>query len=114
MKIHLLPSLSAFLLFTACELMTPSFMKDLDNPVDPESPSYIAPAPTGVNAFAGDGSITLTWTAGKGVDSYNVYWGTAAGVTKAGESPISAEVSGLPSKATTVLPDTTPPLATLR
>jgi fibronectin type 3 domain-containing protein len=37
--------------------------------------------PTGVQASAGDGQATVTWSAVTGATSYNVYYGTAAGVT---------------------------------
>ncbi len=47
----------ALLLITSCDLFTPSFAKNLDNPVDPTAPSYVAQAPTGVTASASDGSV---------------------------------------------------------
>ncbi len=37
------------------------------------------PAPTGVTATAGNGQVTLNWTAVAGADSYNIYRGTASG-----------------------------------
>jgi uncharacterized delta-60 repeat protein len=39
-------------------------------------------APTGVNASAGDGQVSVTWNAVAGATSYNAYMGTASGVTK--------------------------------
>lgn len=36
-------------------------------------------APTGLTATAGNGQVALSWTAGSGATSYNVYRGTSAG-----------------------------------
>jgi VWFA-related protein len=40
-------------------------------------------APTGVNAAPGDKRITITWSAVTDATSYNIYWSTTPGVTKA-------------------------------
>jgi fibronectin type 3 domain-containing protein len=61
----------------------------------PQAPA-LAP-PTGLNATAGDRSITLAWTAAAGASSYNVYQGTIRG----GESPTPVR-SGLVGTSTTV------------
>ena len=45
----------------------------------PEPPAPTAP--TGVQATAGDTQATVSWTAVNGATSYNIYYGTAAGVT---------------------------------
>lgn len=45
--------------------------------------SSVPAAPTGVHAVAGDGRITMSWTAVPGATSYNIYWSTATGVSKA-------------------------------
>jgi hypothetical protein len=50
----------------------------------------IPPAPTGVQATAGDGQVTISWTAAAGAASYDIYWSTSAGVTKASGTRISA------------------------
>jgi subtilase family serine protease len=57
-------------------------------------------APTGLHATGGDGSVSLTWTAGAGATSYNVYDGTSASTVSAqpvlaGITGTSATVSGL-------------------
>jgi hypothetical protein len=44
--------------------------------------------PSGVVAFAGDTSVTLTWAPVSKADFYTVYWGTTAGVTKQTGTPI--------------------------
>jgi fibronectin type 3 domain-containing protein len=49
-------------------------------------------APAGLGATAGDGQVTLTWTAATGAASYTLYWSTAAGVTTA-----STKVTGVSS-----------------
>lgn len=40
-------------------------------------------APSGLTATAGSGQVALAWTASSGATSYNVYYGTATGVTTA-------------------------------
>jgi fibronectin type 3 domain-containing protein len=41
-----------------------------------------APAkPAGIGATGGDGQVTVTWSAVTGASSYNIYYGTATGVT---------------------------------
>jgi len=45
-------------------------------------------APSGVVAFAGDGMVTLTWAPVPHADSYNIYWSTTTGVSKATGTPI--------------------------
>ncbi len=54
----------------------------------------IAAAPTGVTAEAGDGQVTLTWTASSGADSYDVYWSTSAGVSKGTGTKVAGATSG--------------------
>lgn len=54
------------------------------------SPSPTAPgAPSSVTANAGDNSVTLNWSPVAGATSYNVYYGTAPGVTKAAGTKVS-------------------------
>jgi hypothetical protein len=37
-------------------------------------------SPTNVRAESGDGTVTLSWTAAPGAQSYNVYWSTTPGI----------------------------------
>ena len=39
-------------------------------------------APTGVNATAEDGQVTISWNSVSGATSYNIYWATWSGVSK--------------------------------
>jgi fibronectin type 3 domain-containing protein len=50
-------------------------------------------APQNLVATAGDGQVTLTWSAVQGATGYNLYWGTQAGVSKA-STRISSVTSG--------------------
>ena len=50
-------------------------------------------APTGVNAVAGVGSITISWNAVAGVSSYNLYWSKTSGVTPSTGSAITGVTS---------------------
>ncbi len=50
-------------------------------------------APTGILATAGNGQATITWDAVTGATSYNIYWSTTAGVTKATGTPIQSVTS---------------------
>jgi len=50
-------------------------------PASPSSPA--TPFPTGVSATGGNRTVTVTWGAVSGATSYNLYWSTTSGVTKA-------------------------------
>ena len=47
------------------------------------------PTPAGVQATPGDGDVTIKWTASTGATSYNLYWSTTSGVTKASGTKVS-------------------------
>lgn len=51
-------------------------------------------APTGVTATAGNGQATVGWSAVTGATSYNVYYGTVAGVTTANQTKVIGATSG--------------------
>jgi fibronectin type 3 domain-containing protein len=51
-------------------------------------------APTGVTATAAATQVTLTWTAVPNATSYNVYWSTTPGVTKATGTKVTGVTSG--------------------
>jgi hypothetical protein len=64
---------------------------DYTNTVTTESaPSGIPAAPLGVTAAPGNGQVTLDWLAANGSTSYNVYYGTAPGVTTATGAPLGS------------------------
>jgi len=50
----------------------------------------VPPAPTGLNATAGEGRVTLNWNAAPTADSYNIYRGTASG----GQTLLQSGVAG--------------------
>ncbi|PJB31402.1 MAG: hypothetical protein CO109_10135, partial [Deltaproteobacteria bacterium CG_4_9_14_3_um_filter_65_9] len=50
-------------------------------------------APSLTSATAGNAKVTLAWGAVVGATSYNVYYGTATGVTKASGTPINGVTS---------------------
>ena len=52
-------------------------------------PPSIPSVPTSVHATAGDGQVTLSWSAASGATSYNIYWATTGGVTKANGTRIT-------------------------
>ena len=61
-------------------------------------PPFVAPASAA--AFAADGSVSLSWSAGRGATSYNVYQGAAPGAESAtpvltGVTSLSAAIKGL-------------------
>jgi uncharacterized protein YjdB len=49
--------------------------------------------PTGVKAAAGNGQITISWTAVSGAASYNLYWSTTGGVSTATGNRITGVTS---------------------
>jgi hypothetical protein len=50
--------------------------------VTPVSSGSVPSAPTGVNATAGSGQVTIGWSLVSSATSYNIYWSTTSGVTK--------------------------------
>lgn len=56
------------------------------------SGTTIASPPAGLSASAGNGAVTLTWSASTGATSYDVYEGTASGGE--GTQPVQSGVSG--------------------
>jgi hypothetical protein len=56
------------------------------------TPSYPPSAPTGVNATAGNGQVTISWNSVSGATSYNLYWSTSTGVSK-----LSSKISNVTS-----------------
>jgi hypothetical protein len=50
-------------------------------------------APTGVQAVAGNGQVTVSWNAVAGATSYNLYWRTSPGVTKQNGTKIAGASS---------------------
>jgi fibronectin type 3 domain-containing protein len=59
--------------------------------VTPAASATVPPAPTGLAATAGNGSVGLTWGASAGATSYSVYRGTAPGAE--GTTPIGTTTS---------------------
>lgn len=51
-------------------------------------------APTGVTVISGNAQATVSWSAAAGATSYNVYYGTVAGITKANQSKVIGATSG--------------------
>ena len=67
----------------------------------PEAPTTTSGAPRDLKAVAGNGKVTLTWSApwwngGSAVTGFNVYRGTTTG----GESPTPVNPNPLPANAT--------------
>ncbi|BDG02714.1 fibronectin type III domain-containing protein [Anaeromyxobacter oryzae] len=50
--------------------------------------------PTNVSAVAGDGQVTVSWTASTGATSYDLYWSTSPAVSKATGTKIAGAASG--------------------
>ena len=45
--------------------------------------AQVPAAPTGVSATSGNTQVSISWGSVTGADSYNIYWSTTSGVTKA-------------------------------
>lgn len=60
----------------------------------PATPAPTAPAaPAGVTAAGGANQATISWPAVSGADSYNIYWSTVNGVTKANGTKVASVTS---------------------
>jgi len=59
----------------------------------PVAPVVPPDAPANVQAVAGNTQISLTWDAVAGASSYNIYWSTSNGVTKANGTQIASVTS---------------------
>jgi len=57
------------------------------------TPTGVPSAPTGVTATAGDGKVTISWSAVSGATSYNIYHSTTSGVTKTTGTKITGVTS---------------------
>ena len=64
----------------------------ITNPAPPPVPALPA-VPTGVIATGGTNQVTLSWTAVPGATSYNIYYGTASGVTTTNGTKIANATS---------------------
>jgi subtilase family serine protease len=69
------------------------------------SVTTLAAVPTGLTASAGNGSVSLSWTASTGAATYNVYQGVASGgegttAVQTGVSTTSASITGLTNGTT--------------
>ena len=53
----------------------------------------IPTAPTGVTASAGNGQVSISWSAVSGATSYNIYWSKTSGVTKTNGTKITGATS---------------------
>jgi len=58
-----------------------------------DSTTDIPSAPTGVTATAGNGQVTISWTAVTDAASYNIYWSTTSDVTKTSGTRITGATS---------------------
>jgi subtilase family serine protease len=66
----------------------------------------IVPAtPAGLSASAGNGSVSLTWTAATGAKTYNLYAGTSPGAE--GAAPLKSAIAGTNTTATGLTNGTT-------
>jgi len=72
-------------------LPTPSSSQSLPQNSPPSSQA--TPFPTGVSATGGNRTVTVTWGAVSGATSYNLYWSTTSGVTKATGTKITGVTS---------------------
>ncbi len=69
------------------------------------SGTVLPTAPTGLHATGGNGSVSLSWTAGAGAATYNVYDGTSASAV--GAQPVLTGVSGTSASVTGLANGTT-------
>lgn len=68
------------------------------------TPASVPAIPTGITATAGNAKVTVSWNSSTGATSYNIYYATSPGVTKAGAKVANAtspyDVTGLTNDTT--------------
>jgi hypothetical protein len=64
-----------------------------ESPVSAEVTATPLAKPQGITAVAGDGKVTVSWSSAAGATAYNIYYGTAAGVTIATGTKLADAVS---------------------
>ena len=68
------------------------------------TPASVPAIPTGITATAGNAKVTVSWNSSTGATSYNIYYATSPGVTKAGAKVANAtspyDVTGLTNGTT--------------
>ncbi len=62
-------------------------------PEDPEDPGTVPSAPQNVSAYGGNAQVALNWSPVDGAESYNVYMGTASGVSEDAYVEVNNSVS---------------------
>lgn len=80
-------------ILAGCGTTIPTTNNDDDTTNNDDNTTTDPAAPTSVTATAGDGQVTISWSAVSDATSYNVYWSATTGVTKTNGTKISGTTS---------------------
>ena len=74
--------------------MTPQRVSVLTGGAAPPPPNGAPYAASGLTATGGNSQVNLSWTAGSGATSYNLYRSTASGFESSNAAPVITGITG--------------------
>jgi len=80
--------------WTSGTIYDTQIVSELTGGAAPPPPNGAPYAPSRLTATGGDGQVTLSWTAGNGATSYNLYRATASGFESSNAAPVITGITG--------------------
>lgn len=80
--------------WTSGAIYDTQIVSELTGGAAPPPPNGAPYAPSGLIAIGGAGQVTLSWTAGSGATSYNLYRSTASGLESSNAAPVVTGITG--------------------
>jgi hypothetical protein len=80
--------------WTSGAIYDTQIVSELTGGAAPPPPNGAPYAPSGLTPIAGSGQVILSWTAGSGATSYNLYRSTASGFESSNAAPVITGITG--------------------